>query len=413
MSTNHVAEHHTLAACPVCTGTNIRVLEAASDLQAFITSGDVFTFHMGLSACNGCGFIFVNPRPTQDELTRYYGLQARKPRAYATLDKPFSDLLDFQAAFVKKCWAGLGHQRILDVGSAEGFFLKRLAAECTELPQLEGVEPGSVYAETARGLLPDAIIHEQVLEESDLPHRSYDLVTLRHVLEHLVEPVVALTIIQKLLKPSGVLHIEVPDVTAIPASISPFIHHEHMNSFTPDTLRLAIERSGFEILVHESAQDNPVGSGFSYPIQRVLARLAPNGAKPPAPSNVPDADAIYTGYTERQQAFLKNQIAPTRDRLLELAGHGKRVAIFGAGPHTFDFFRTMKLPASIFNLAFDNNPHKIGKHMLGIEIVKPTAENAAGLDAILVSSAEFEDAMVAQIQSFGLPHIEVLRLYER
>ena len=413
MSIDHVAKHHTLTACPVCTSTNLRILEPASDMQAFITSGEVFTFHMGLSACNSCGFIFVNPRATQEELTHYYGLQARKPRAYANLDKPFADLLDFQATFVKKCWSAEGPQRILDVGSAEGFFLKRLAAECTEPPQLEGVEPGSVYAATARELLPDAVIHEQVLEESDLPAQSYDLVTLRHVLEHLVEPVVALTIIHRLLQPSGLLHVEVPDVTAIPANLSPFIHHEHMNSFTPATLRLAIERSGFEVLVHESAQDNPVGSGFSYPIQRVLARLAPAGTVPPAPSGIPDVDAIYGGYAERQQAFLQNRIAPTKDRLLELAEQGKNIAIFGAGPHSFDFFRTLKLPASIFRLALDNNPHKVGKHMLGLEIVRPTPESVAGLDAILVSSAEFEDAMVDQIVSFDLPNIEVLRLYER
>ena len=411
MTTDHVAAHHTLTNCPVCSGSDLRVLEPASDLQAFITTGDVFTFHMGLSACNSCGFIFVNPRATQDELTRYYGLQARKPRVFSQLDKPYADLLDFQAAFVRKRWNAEGAQRLLDVGSAEGFFLKRLADECAEPPVLEGVEPGSVYANAARELMPDAIIHEQVIEEAQLPAQSYDVVTLRHVLEHLVEPVLVLGILHDLLKPSGVLHIEVPDVTEIPANLSPFIHHEHMNSFTPETLRLAIERSGFEILVHESAQDNPVGSGFSYPIQRVLAKPLPAGFVPPAPPRVPDVDAIYNGYSERQKVFIEGQIAPTHERLLELASQGKRIGVFGAGPHTFDLFRTLKLSPSLFACALDNNSHKIGKHMLGLEIVQPTPESVAGLDVVLVSSAEFEGAMADQIASFDLPEVEVLRLY--
>lgn len=413
MNSIYVAKYETLDACPVCTNRSLRVLEPASDFQAFITSGEEFTFHMGLSACGSCGFIFLNPRATQAELTRYYGLQARKPRSFENLDKPYADLLDFQTAFIRKRWNPQGRQHILDVGSAEGFFLKRLSAECSEPPQLEGVEPGSLYAAAARALMPDAIMHEQVLEETDLPHQAYDLVTLRHVLEHLVDPVHALSIIQRLLKPTGLLHIEVPDVTEIPASLSPFIHHEHMNSFTPETLRLAIERAGFEILEHESAQDNPVGSGFSYPIQRVLAQSAAPGFRAPEPSPVPDSEGIYRRYGERQQAFLQGQIEQTRKHLLDLSAQGKRIGIFGAGPHTFDFFRTLQLSSSVFTVALDNNPHKIGKRIRGLEIVQPTAESVSQLDAVLVSSAEFEDAMVAQIESFGAPYIEVMRLYGR
>ena len=165
--------------------------------------------------------------------------------------------------------------------------------------------------------------------------------------------------------------------------------------------------------MHESAQDNPIGSGFSYPIQTVLARPAAPGFVVPEPSTIPDSEGIYRRYGERQQAFLQGQIDQTRQRLLDLSTQGKRIGIFGAGPHTVEFFRTLQLSPSVFTLALDNNPRKIGKRIRGLEIVRPTAESVSQLDAVLVSSAEFEDAMVAQIESFGAPDIEVLRLYGR
>ena len=413
MNGNHTSAHQTLLACPVCDSAALTVLEPASDIQAFITSGVEFTFHMGLSGCQTCGFIFLNPRATQDEMSRYYSLQARKPKSFENLDRPYAELLDFQASFIRKRWDPKQPQRILDIGAAEGFFLKRLAAECDLPPRLEGIEPGSVYAAAARALLPDAVIYEDVLESTDLPATVYDLVTICHVLEHLLEPVAALRIVRPLLKPDGILHVEVPDVSDIPPTISPFIHHEHMNSFTPATLRLALERAGFEILVHESAQDNPVGSGFSYPIQRVLASPAaePGAARQAAAPKFTDSETIYRNYGERQRAFLGGQSEVARQRLMELAAKGGRLAIFGAGPHTFDLFRTLQLSPSIFTIALDNNPHKTGKRIRGLEIVQPTAEVIRSLDAVLISSAEFEDAMVAQIAGFDVPDVEVLRVY--
>lgn len=412
MTATHLAANETLSTCPVCDGSSLKVLEPESNFQAFITTGEEFTFQMGLSGCQSCGFIFLNPRATKEEMGRYYSLQARKPRSFENLDPPYAELLDFQTQFIRKRWQPKAAQRILDIGAAEGFFLKRLAAECETPPVLEGIEPGSVYAEAARQLLPDAVIHEDLLEATNLPVAAYDLVTIRHVLEHLLEPVDALKIVLPSLKTNGILHIEVPDVTEIPPTISPFIHHEHMNSFTPSTLKLAIERAGFEILLHESAQDNPIGSGFSYPIQRILATPAPQqDSAIAAPVDLVDSEAVYQGYTDRQRAFLAGKIEHTHRRLVELASKKNRLAIFGAGPHTFDLFRTLKLDPQIFSVALDNNPHKLGKRIRGIEIVQPTADVLRSLDAVLISSAEFEKAMATQIEGFGVEDVEILRLY--
>ena len=43
-------------------------------------------FPIGVSGCRHCGFILLNPRATQGEMAHYYGLQARKPRSFVSLD---------------------------------------------------------------------------------------------------------------------------------------------------------------------------------------------------------------------------------------------------------------------------------------------------------------------------------------
>lgn len=399
------------ASCPVCGGKEIVRLEPARKVLAYTTSGEDHTFVLGLEGCEDCQFIFQSPRASLQEMTTYYSLQARKPRSIENLEKPFADLLDHQAAFVMRHWNPVGHQRILDIGAAEGFFLERLDRECDAAVVLEGIEPGSVYAQAARELLPYAIIHEETLETASLPEQAYDLVTLRHVLEHILDPKAALIKIHEILKPHGFVHVELPDVTDFPATVSPFLHHEHINSFSPSNLRYLFESAGFDILEMESANDNPVGSGFAYPIQRVLATPSrePHGVK-----IVPQGKTcteIYDGYNERQRTFLADRIYPTRDKINALVKDGKKVAVFGAGPHTSDLFYTLGFTTETFSVAFDNNVHKAGKQFRGIPILAPTRDALADVDAVVISSEQYELAIADQIASFGLPDLQVLRLY--
>ena len=104
------------------------VLAPEHDFHSFTTTGDEFTFRIGSSGCLECGFVFLNPRAAV-QMQRYYERQSRIPRALATLAAPYAELLDMQAAFIRRVWPATGAQRILDVGGAEGFFLERLRRE--------------------------------------------------------------------------------------------------------------------------------------------------------------------------------------------------------------------------------------------------------------------------------------------
>jgi 2-polyprenyl-3-methyl-5-hydroxy-6-metoxy-1,4-benzoquinol methylase len=411
MTEQQQAASETVSACPLCSGTNLLTLQDKTEFSVFTTSGQDFVFQIGVGGCRNCGFIFLNPRAGQAEMARYYSLQSRNPRSFDKLDKPYSDLLDHQTRFIQRHWKPSGPQRILDVGCAEGFFLKRLARECGNSVILEGIEPGRIYAAAARALLPDAIIHESLLDSCELEANSYDIITLRHVLEHLLNPIESLLALKPLLAPSGLLHIEIPNVTDFPATISPFYHQEHMSYFTPKTIRFALERCGYRVVEIEAKKDNPIGSGFSYPITRVLAARSTASTNSPSIPSPDSAQQIYAGYVERQREFLNGRIEAVTQRVNDLAARGKRIGIFGAGPHTVDLFHTMKVEPKAFLVALDNNPNKAGKRIRGIPIKQPDAVALAQLDSIVISSAEFESAMVDQIRSYNLPSVEILKLY--
>jgi SAM-dependent methyltransferase len=78
-----------------------------------------------------------------------------------------------------------------------------------------------------------------------------DAVTLFEVLEHVAQPLELLVELRRRLGPGGVLIVEVPDCSRVPTVPRTFDHFhdvqplEHLNHFTPITLRGICERAGY------------------------------------------------------------------------------------------------------------------------------------------------------------------------
>lgn len=90
---------------------------------------------------------------------------------------------------------------------------------------------------------------------TDLPKVAVAL--CMDVLEHLDSPHVALRKLWGLLNPGGLLMVAVPTIPPIPgmariprigSRFQGFLHSDHINAFTPETLRFSCERAGFETL---------------------------------------------------------------------------------------------------------------------------------------------------------------------
>lgn len=91
------------------------------------------------------------------------------------------------------------------------------------------------------------------IREHGLPDQSFDAVSMSHTLEHLHDPVAALSEIRRLTKPGGRVAIVVPNVSSLGSRV--LGRHwigldvpRHVVNFTPRGLRQALARAGLEVV---------------------------------------------------------------------------------------------------------------------------------------------------------------------
>lgn len=207
-----------------------------------------------VSRCSGCGFVFAAPRPTPEQLADFYGSEYFALRSDDRLGyRNYRDLGELNARRMWHVFAGRlvppdAGRRILDVGCATGGFLAEASAagwQCT------GVELSADAAQVGREQFGLNVIVGDI-HSPDLHVGSFDVLTMWHVLEHLIDPVAALRRARDLLAAGGYLFIELPNWGSLGrivkglrwAQLKP---PEHINFFTPKSLALACRSAGFTV----------------------------------------------------------------------------------------------------------------------------------------------------------------------
>lgn len=207
-----------------------------------------------LVKCNGCGLIYLNPRPTVEFAGAFHREEGYDP--FLSLSSRRSGL-ERLYAYARRCtlhWKrGLiehlaaSGANILDIGCGTGEFLYALKDKY----HTYGIEPDSSAAAYARDRL-GLVVFNGVLATTTLPDLKFDIVTLWHALEHIPDPVGALTIIRNILKPDGKVLIALPNIASLDARL--YRHYwvaldapRHLWHFTPRTIRLMAAKAGFAL----------------------------------------------------------------------------------------------------------------------------------------------------------------------
>jgi SAM-dependent methyltransferase len=132
-----------------------------------------------------------------------------------------------------------GWKTILDIGCGDGLFFSRLS----EFGEVEGVEPDAQLVNPAN---PDrSRIHICPFDESFTVGKSYSLILMLDVLEHLEHPVAALKHALELLEPQGMFMATVPAFRALWTNHDVINHH--FTRYTKQTFREIANRAGLEI----------------------------------------------------------------------------------------------------------------------------------------------------------------------
>jgi SAM-dependent methyltransferase len=201
--------------------------------------------------CNQCLTWFVNPIPSKEQIDAVYGSEyfsgATKGFGYVDYDfdkeamkKVFTQhILDFERLI-------LGRD-MFDIGAATGYFLLLAKARGWNV---SGIEISKDASQKARNKGLDIITG--TLSDTNI-QRNFDVVTMWDVIEHMRNPEFEINLVNKILKPGGLLAINTPDSYSLIARILKKRWHlvvppEHIWYFNKKSLSLLLERNGFKIL---------------------------------------------------------------------------------------------------------------------------------------------------------------------
>jgi len=219
-------------------------------------SGSVLDRANGFSVldCSDCGFIHLNPVPTENELDKVYREE------YYTDEKPlfiervmedlpwwdgvYNDRYDF---FESRLPAS--RRSVLDIGCGPGYFLKAGMKGF-------GVEPSSRAAGHARSLGLEVM---NTFFDSGLAAalgKRFDAVHLSEVLEHVPDPSMVLKAAGSLMDEGGLICCVVPnDYSPVQKVLKEKLHYKpywlapphHINYFNFDTMKALLEKTGFSV----------------------------------------------------------------------------------------------------------------------------------------------------------------------
>jgi 2-polyprenyl-3-methyl-5-hydroxy-6-metoxy-1,4-benzoquinol methylase len=248
--------------CPVClhpvtvpalTGTDV-LFEATPR-----------TFH--LSRCAACDSLFLDPPPEPAEIATFYPATYWWKSSSTTL-KRFERLyrravLRDHLTFIVKAAAHIQPRprpfRLLDVGCGSGTLLGLLKTRGFDVLGLDYSSEAAAIAGTEHNVT----VVVGSLEDAHFEDDSFDIVTLFHVMEHVTNPRQVLAEVERILKPSGRLVIQVPNIGSWQYRLFGATWYgldipRHVIDYSATSMQQLLNRAGFRVhrVRHFNLRDN-------------------------------------------------------------------------------------------------------------------------------------------------------------
>jgi 2-polyprenyl-3-methyl-5-hydroxy-6-metoxy-1,4-benzoquinol methylase len=227
--------------CPICNSNQVNT--------SYAVKGGVC-----LDQCLTCGHAFQGvPQEEQcnrDMQLKYFG------EAFAERHGFFFDLYEnINARRTLRALHGRRNQNVLEIGPGSGRTMSCLASAGH---QVQGLDLSPAVAQNIAATW-GLSVHVASLDAHarSVGSQYYDVIIMRHVLEHFSNPCEALGTMHTLLKAHGVLYIAVPNMDSWHRPFDGWSAYQpyHVHYFSKGSLALALTRSGFRLAkfsTHES-----------------------------------------------------------------------------------------------------------------------------------------------------------------
>lgn len=238
------------------------------DSEPFLLARDTLGItdrEFSLSKCRRCGLVFLNPIPDPSEMKLFY------PEGYwvkrgGRIEGCYRDIIiNFELRAFKRLLGKGG--RLLDIGSGAGEFLYQAQRHGYDSYGVEISQDMVNHSIKTFGL--KNVVNSDILSAS-FKESFFDIIIFNHVLEHLYNPLETLAEARRILKREGILVIQIPNIDSYQFSIFGkrwlgLSLPQHLYQFTPQTIRLALEKSGFHVfgILHQSIRTSPTIASLS------------------------------------------------------------------------------------------------------------------------------------------------------
>jgi len=306
-------------------------------------------FPFALHLCGSCGLPqIVDPIPPEILYRDFnYCFSGWKPQPHI-------------ADEIERILAARPVAQAFEIGANDGLFLNALKERGVARPM--GLEPNQVAGAIAReagftvyeDLLSDDLAHKVVADQGQM-----DMVCARQVLEHLGDIDGFFRAVDILLKPDGVLFVDIPDFGGgLRTGDVSVLWEEHVSYFTEPVLVALLRRHGF--ITTDAAHYD-----FSGGTLALVARRASH-LEQEAESTVSVDPAILDlarSYGDRVHAYG----AQLRDMLSDLRLQGRQVVLYGVGCRACTTVNGLQL-GPLIDFAVDDQKERQGLFMPGSKL---------------------------------------------
>ena len=311
--------------------------------------GDEALYPLSLGACAHCGTAqLVGRMPLEAVRPRLDGLRNNEPEGH--LDALVAAIAALPDVSPAARIGGLSYkdESTLARFATHGHADTRLLDLTSELPSGGGVE--SIAA-----LLSGDEACRRLREHGG----AFDLLIVRHVIEHTESARAFLLGLRELLRPGGQLVVEIPDNARIFRNAHhAFVWEEHCSYFTETSLRRLAAGVGARVTWF---------ARYPYAYEDALVAVLRFDAEP---NDAPvDSDAELLSFAAR----FAGARARWQAELQALRAQGERIAVFGAGHLAVKWINFLQLGAWV-DCVVDDHPAKCGLRMPGSHLpILPTA----------------------------------------
>ncbi len=236
--------------CPVCNqGENTLLFKLGSSL-----------FPNNISFCHFCGFIFQNPRPSEKEWNEYYSEgyydKFHRPRPHIEDAEfksdvsavPFKRIKQYLLINNRRHGIVLKGNRVCEIGAGSGNVISTFDGN-----ELYAIEP----SEECRDVLKKkgiSIVLNSIDQAKDSNYK-FEIILIRHALEHVYYPKSFLKTVSNLLADKGIMYIAVPNILISNGTFVNMFTYPHISYFSIHTLEYLCRSIGYDVLAIEVDTD--------------------------------------------------------------------------------------------------------------------------------------------------------------